>query len=53
VVSGFSSCKKMDVFSCKTWIKSNVVYVGSYPTIPACFGKVNKIQVAFVDVLEL
>ncbi len=43
----------MDIFPRKTRIELHVVYVGTYPTIPACFGQVDKIVVAFVDDSEL
>ena len=53
VVSRFASCKKTDIFPCKTQVELHVVYVGAYPTIPACFGQVDKIVVKFVDVVQL
>ena len=34
-------------------IELHVVYIGTYPTIPACFGQVDEIMIAFVDLFEL
>ena len=53
MVSGFAVGKKIDIFPRKAWIELHVVYVGTYPTIPACFGQVNEIMIALVDLFEL
>ena len=53
MVSGFAIGKKIDIFPCKARIESHVVYVGTYHTIPACFGQVNEIMIALVDLFEL
>ena len=52
MVSGFASSKKTDIFPCKTRVEPHVVYVGTYPTIPACFGQVNEVMIALVDLFE-
>ena len=53
MVSGFAVVKKIDIFPRKARIESHVVYVGTYPTIPACVGQVNEITIALVDLFEL
>ena len=53
MVSGFAGGKKIDIFPRKAWIELHVVYVGTYPTIPACFGQVDEIMIALVDLFEL
>jgi hypothetical protein len=53
VVSGFAVGKKIDIFPCKAQIELHVVYVGTHPTIPVCFGQVNEITIALVDLFEL
>ena len=52
-MSGFAVGKKIDIFPRKAQIKLHVVYVGTYPTIPACFGQVDEIMIALVDLFEL
>ena len=52
-MSGFAAGKKIDIFPRKVRIESHVVYVGTYPTIPACFGQVYEIMIALVDLFEL
>jgi hypothetical protein len=34
-------------------IELHVVYIGTYPTVPTCFGQVDEIMIAFVDLFEL
>ena len=52
-MSGFATGKKIDIFPRKAQIELHVVYVGTYPTIPACFGQVDEIMIALVDLFEL
>ena len=52
-MSGFAVSKKIDIFPRKARIELHVVYVGTYPTVPACFGQVNEIMIALVDLFEL
>jgi hypothetical protein len=51
-VSGFAAGKKIDIFPRKAWVESHVMYVGTYPAIPACFGQVDEVTIALVDLFE-
>ncbi len=52
MVGGFDAGKKIDIFPCKVWVESHIVYVGTYLAIPACFGQVDKVTIALVDLFE-
>ena len=52
VVCGFAAGKQVDVFPCEVWVESHVVYVGTYPAIPACFGQIHEVMIALVDLFE-
>ena len=51
-MSGFAAGKKIDIFSRKAWVELHVVYVGTYPAIPTCFGQVDEVTIALVDLFE-
>ena len=52
-MSGFAAGKMIDIlFSCKVWVELHVVYVGTYTAIPACFGQVDEVMIAFVYLFE-
>jgi hypothetical protein len=52
-VCSFAASKKVDIFPCKAWVETHVVYVGTYPAIPACFGQFNEVMITLVDLFEL
>ena len=52
VVCGFAAGKQVDVFPCEAWVESHVVYVGTYPAIPACFGQIYEVTIALADLFE-
>ncbi len=52
MVCSFAAGKKVDIFPCKAWVETYVVYVGAYPAVPACFGLVDEVTITFVDLFE-
>ena len=48
----FAAGEKVDIFPCEARVETHVVYVGAYSAVPACFGQVDKVTVAFVDLFE-
>ncbi len=53
MVGGFAAGKKIDIFPRKVWVEWHVVYDRTYPALPACFGQVNQVTLALVDLFEL
>ncbi len=52
MVCSFAASEQVDIFPCGAWVESHVVDVGTYPAIPACFGQVDEVMIAFVDLFE-
>jgi hypothetical protein len=48
----FSAGKNANVFPCKSRIHSHVMYLPTYPTVPAGLGQLYKVSVTFVDLFE-
>ena len=48
----FAAGEKVDILPYKVWVEMHVAYVGAYPAVPACFGQVNEVMIALVDLFE-